>query len=88
MSESIIDEVARALVGDRMNMTGVSFTIDPNKNERTEARAAIKAMKEPTEAMIQAAILQLNKPDVRTFRAAALAAWAAMIDTALLEKGE
>jgi len=73
MTDSMIERVARALlVADRSAIT-------PDYYQRM-ARAAIEAMREPTEAMLDAGV-NFRERNARTEQI-----WQAMIDAALKEK--
>jgi hypothetical protein len=73
MPDSMIERVARALlVADRSAIT-------PDYYQRM-ARAAIEAMREPTEAMLDAGV-NFRERNARTEQI-----WQAMIDAALKEK--
>jgi len=73
MPDSMIERVARALlVADRSAIT-------PDYYQRM-ARAAIEAMREPTEAMLDAGV-NFRERNARTEQI-----WQAMIDEALKEK--
>ena len=73
MTDSMIERVARALlVADRSAIT-------PDYYQRM-ARAAIEAMREPTEAMLDAGV-NFRERNARTEQI-----WQAMIDEALKEK--
>ena len=73
MTDTMIEQVARALlVADRSAIT-------PDYYQRM-ARAAIEAMREPTEAMLDAGV-NFRERNARTEQI-----WQAMIDAALKEK--
>ena len=78
---TMIERVARAIVKLRCARTGMGATdnclLDPE--ELDEARAAIEAMREPTEAMIKEAAWEDGRVTARNV-------WQAMISEALNER--
>jgi hypothetical protein len=81
--ERMLERIATAIMKDRLQMTGISFEIDPGRDELADARAALEAMREPTQEMVMAAAQKLLDPSVKTSAKAAQVAWQAMIDAAL-----
>jgi len=77
--DTMIEKVARALYCERIGDPDYDFEDDPRGWSRSmhiaQARAAIEAMREPTEAMENAAITYGDSPILLTYEA--------MIDAAL-----
>lgn len=100
MSE-MIDRVARTFLADLQRQTdtqedhGAAYigggeplteqTIDGRFDLLAAFRAAIAAMREPAEAMIEAGIATVYLEATTLSRSEALAVWSAMIDAALKE---
>jgi len=85
MTESMIERVAKAIQGELPEFTGVTpeYLQALYKNA---AEAAIEAMREPTDLMIEAggeAIFGWNGDKTPATEAEAQVAWPAMIDAAL-----
>lgn len=78
MAETMIERVARALVAHRINEPGWDGEVD--EFELGQACAAIAAMREPTEDMVEAGA----RPE---FGLALVRMWEDMIDAALKEDG-
>lgn len=87
--DEMIERVARAIMGDLGDRSGVLDGIDDETLEEmgaSIARAAIKEMRKPTEAMVAAAVKAveddlgirwgIGEPECKTI-------WQAMIDAAL-----
>lgn len=85
MDESMMYRVAEAMVRDRLRS---KEPIRPNSEEMMDARAALEALLEPSDAMIAAADEALRDPRIKTRRLAALTAWKVMVQTALAEPME
>ena len=73
----MVERVAAAIRGANENLTGLTFT----ELTREMARAAIMAMKKPTEAQLQAARKEVNTSGGFSPHYV----WSAMIDAALKE---
>ena len=85
----MVERVAKAVIQRRMERLGFGFTGKPTENELDEARAAIAAMREPTQVMIA----EIENAAEERFQAAPSFQrfygdylWRAGIDAALAEK--
>ncbi len=82
MTETMIERVARAINAEAEGPDGRGWNdedLRTKANCRAEARAAIEAMREPTEEMLRSVLLS---------REIAGQVWQAMIDAALDEKAK
>ena len=82
----MVEQVAKAIWNHRfpdMSWESKSRSEGIKADYRMNARAAIAAMREPSEKMIEAGIHAPPIPTMRAFRAHYSAAWQAMIDEAL-----
>jgi hypothetical protein len=91
MADKMVERVARAILADIKSCdsyvmphadTGL-MTVDGHFDIADLARAAITALREPTEAMIRAGRIEIDGDDLGGSDAVARDAWRAMIDAAL-----
>lgn len=88
VAESMVDRAARAMMSDEYGQDGWNVTSEQMRNLwRLRARAAIAAMREPSEAMlIGARDWSLKKYGIGVGNDGAIGCWQAMIDAGLAEE--